>query len=1622
MIVKKANLLKHSMSMLLAIVMCLSAFNICVSAETDSNRSIEDGVTYTAPITVGYQMEGYESYQCGKAGLLGSSAEIKAEGNKLTVTVTGSHDGSDYLTGLNYKDYTTDESYKPATILEKDANGNVAKAQFTVPYTESYIYISLEYTSQQAEYGAALGIDFSNAVKKDNSGEFEKPDTDSEATHTIRLTTGYTKMVNGKYFRESDVIKIPGVDNENNDNVTTGFIESAIGDYAEEAGLVEKDGKYTLILQMSKQGMMGATFRDIHLVHVDLDNIDAQTHELLTPVEKTVNGSEILEYRISLGTKEHLNDPIFMWGIADINFAGQDMSYYNLTALVPDTNYLVDLSQEKMPEDGYYTATINHVNSSGTNFDSKLLSKEVEIKVKDGKATILTEFTSDYTSTSGNSYAIYGRDTNYQSISAQTVPVSGKSANYVLVNTDDLRKVLCILNRSGASIDCNGFNIRVDMDTLKKVDSVKSFSFLDDGNYTADVEILNENGTVDNSLANYFETTNVPVKAENGKMTLSLRMTKNGLDTFKQNVYEDYNDLTVTPISGTDLNMVDFNLYYSEDTATLKANNGDKEITFKVRIKDNSAKKIADVSLLKDGNYTVDISCLKDTSNDISMSGNYFDKTSVPVEVKDGKIYMTLSIKTASDDGTMTNLIKGLKHKYNGNWIDDNPQEVASPADGIPRVSSKIQIESLEDPTYVQVYVTAMGWWATLRVVPDLNSLKGDNLSNMLAVPEAKSDPDTYTGMHKNDEVVNVTLSTTENDADIYYTVDGSAPVVGTAKTFKYNGAIKIKSQSEDINTVTIKAITYKDGSKSFAKSYDVIFLAKEQDVVISAKEPGVYSVPYRIRKAFENDYSMADDAVDGNMIVQVYKDSDGNLKSNYYMAVKARTQNNITGHLLQLWNIPGNDAPTGSPADYELDSQKSTVLTTVNEDGLGGKTDYPRLLKFSRDSSGEESFYIRVDVDAMGETHQSAKIVMDWDKAEKSSLPNGVYSVPYTINKAFEQDKSMANDVVNGPATVEINNGSSVYTLPVKSRNQNGIIGHLLNLWNIPGTDAPTGSPSDYEVDSQLAKITKTVKEEGINGTVDTFGSEFQFTRNSTGEDYFYIRVDVDAMGEDHQSAKLVPDWANAVWVSEVKNKVSTPELTAGGEFKDSKDVSITCDTENATIYYTIDGSEPSANNGKIYTGTITIKETTTVKAIAIKNGLENSSVSSATYIKVKEDNNNPTPTVVDVTKAGRYTIDAQLWHAYSNQPSMGNVAFKDEIDLLISDGKGNYTLNVATRPVLVSGYTTAVTDMQLADRTPVTVVEQGKFTTNTKFDGSEHELTYNKVFSIKVEKGQEYVDMRMKVPYTPMDAVGAATDGWLNSRLKIDWDSVVKVADDYTLNPKTTIDETGVALDYIDSKTGVKVRAEKGVFDENIQVSVSEIANGADFDLASKALDGTASKFNLYNVNFLDKAGSDVEPNGTVTLSFPVSKDYNSANIALYRINADGTKTVVKGTYADGLYTVVTKAGGSYAVADTTKQEEPTKPTEEPTQPTEPQPTTPSQDNTQPTTQAPNNSNAGSNTNNTQNTTAGNNTSNNTSSEGKVGTVKTGDTSSAMIYFAVMLSACAVLAVVSVKRKGKN
>ena len=72
------------------------------------------------------------------------------------------------------------------------------------------------------------------------------------------------------------------------------------------------------------------------------------------------------------------------------------------------------------------------------------------------------------------------------------------------------------------------------------------------------------------------------------------------------------------------------------------------------------------------------------------------------------------------------------------------------------------------------------------------------------------------------------------------------------------------------------------------------------------------------------------------------------------------------------------------------------------------------------------------------------------------------------------------------------------------------------------------------------------------------------------------------------------------------------------GGTYAGTQSVTITCATEDANIYYTTDGTTPTAES-TAYTSAISVTETTTIKAIGIK-GEDKSEVATATYTIVEK------------------------------------------------------------------------------------------------------------------------------------------------------------------------------------------------------------------------------------------------------------------------------------------------------------------------------------------------------------------------------------------------------------------
>lgn len=103
-------------------------------------------------------------------------------------------------------------------------------------------------------------------------------------------------------------------------------------------------------------------------------------------------------------------------------------------------------------------------------------------------------------------------------------------------------------------------------------------------------------------------------------------------------------------------------------------------------------------------------------------------------------------------------------------------------------------------------------------------------------------------------------------------------------------------------------------------------------------------------------------------------------------------------------------------------------------------------------------------------------------------------------------------------------------------------------------------------------------------------------------------------------QSITVVYDSANGT-VAPEEETVAAPVFTpAGGTVSAGTLLTMSCSTEGATIRYTIDGEDPSAAS-EVYTAPFAINQSLKVKAIAMKDGMQTSEITEATFIVSDSD-----------------------------------------------------------------------------------------------------------------------------------------------------------------------------------------------------------------------------------------------------------------------------------------------------------------------------------------------------------------------------------------------------------------
>ena len=188
------------------------------------------------------------------------------------------------------------------------------------------------------------------------------------------------------------------------------------------------------------------------------------------------------------------------------------------------------------------------------------------------------------------------------------------------------------------------------------------------------------------------------------------------------------------------------------------------------------------------------------------------------------------------------------------------------------------------------------------------------------------------------------------------------------------------------------------------------------------------------------------------------------------------------------------------------------------------------------------------------------------------------------------------------------------------------------------------------------------------VYGNLTKYGSTYEFGQGCTLVSLTHPAVDVEAPTFD----------------------------PAAGTYAEAQNVTITCATPNATIYYTTDGTEPTTNS-TVYSSSLNIATTTTIKAVAYVNDRSHSTIATATYHINSQEN---PYTVAQSLAFNEYPANGIYVHGIVSTAPTQSPTNNGELTYYISvDGEATDQLEVYKGKGLDEAAFTAQDDIQVGD-----------------------------------------------------------------------------------------------------------------------------------------------------------------------------------------------------------------------------------------------------------------------------------------------------------------------------------
>lgn len=534
---------------------------------------------------------------------------------------------------------------------------------------------------------------------------------------------------------------------------------------------------------------------------------------------------------------------------------------------------------------------------------------------------------------------------------------------------------------------------------------------------------------------------------------------------------------------------------------------------------------------------------------------------------------------------------------------------------------------------------------------------------------------------------------------------------------------------------------------------------------------------------------------------------------------------------------------------------------------------------------------------------------------ATGENLEDGTYEVPITIlNEVDPSATSMAASCVGSTAKLVVKDGRKRLELDYKCVELDGMNGYLIQMWNQVNGDWREVNYTSYYKNEDGTYFTDELNQGTNNYYPKTAYIELP---NDAGQ--FKAKFRVSAM--DYIMGNTGDATRNGIFTiyydeaKKISDETPDPDPIEDPDFEPADMTALTDLVAKAEQYKEDDYTSSTYTTMR---NALASAKTVLANSRATQEEVDSAAKELQTAIDALEEKKDVTFDINNLPD-GKYQLYAQMIKTDRESFSMSNEGINHTVQLEVKDGE--YYLTVQFKGLAIynqfgylqklsyydKGYT--YNDYGIPQGTVIPAEVLTQYDIVDRYNDKDNLYPQLLKFKLVDKASEKYVPLQVFVPIMEAIADGTGTQDVL---MQLDWTTLKATDADIVIEEP---DAQSPVLDYTDSATGVKLHANKGVFAEGTTAVVKEITSGDDYDNAKKLISAEADKFHLYDVSFKGEDGKDAQPNGKFTISLPILSDY--ANPVVYRI-ADGKKTLISGTKADGMFTFSAKEAGQYLIED--------------------------------------------------------------------------------------------------------